>query len=149
TFTASVTPAPDRGTVRFTSDGLVIAGCSAVSLAGISGQASCSTSFSQAGARSLLATYSGDAYYTGSTSAPLAQVVQSAPGGPGPPGGGSAPRALRLTHLRLRHVHGRLQLLVVLSEKATITATFRRRVAGRLVVRHVPAAGAARPALPH
>jgi len=82
TLTATVTPvnspAP-TGTVAFTSNGASISGCSAVTLSA-SGVATCTTSFATAGTDSLVATYSGDANYTGSTSNTVSQVVNGGTG---------------------------------------------------------------------
>ena len=68
TFTAAVSPVPDSGTVSFTDGGVAIAGCGAVSVNEASGQASCRTTYGQAGTHSIVASYSGDPYYAGSNS---------------------------------------------------------------------------------
>jgi hypothetical protein len=77
TLTATVTPvnspAP-TGTVSFTSNGVSISGCSAVTLSS-AGKATCSTSFATAATYSLQAVYSGDSNYSGSTSNTVSQVV--------------------------------------------------------------------------
>jgi hypothetical protein len=82
TLTATVkpvnSPAP-TGTVAFTSNGASISACSAVALNG-SGVATCTTSFATAGTLSLVATYSGDNNYTGSTSNTVSQVVNGGTG---------------------------------------------------------------------
>ena len=79
TLTATVTPvnspAP-TGTVAFTSNGAAISGCTAVAV-NASGVAVCTTSFATAATFSLVATYSGDNNYTGSTSNTVSQVVNS------------------------------------------------------------------------
>ena len=77
TFIATVTPVPDSGTVDFTDDGLPIAGCAAVAVSGASGQAGCATSYTQSAIHSIVATYSGDPYYAGSSSATLNQLVSA------------------------------------------------------------------------
>lgn len=66
TFTATVGPAPDGGTVAFTNNGMAIAGCGAVRVSPVSGQATCTTSFKFPGLRSIVATYSGDFNFTSS-----------------------------------------------------------------------------------
>ena len=74
TFTATVTPVPTGGTVTFTDGGDAIPGCGPGEPDG-SGQATCVTTYTEVGAHAIVASYSGDADSTGSTSAPLAQVV--------------------------------------------------------------------------
>ncbi|MGA3214002.1 MAG: choice-of-anchor tandem repeat GloVer-containing protein, partial [Terriglobales bacterium] len=96
TFTATVTPEAESvagkraghsslrswaaaiptGTVAFTSNGTIITGCSAVTLA--SEVATCTTSGLPGGTDSIVATYSGDTNYAGSASSSLAQVVEMA-----------------------------------------------------------------------
>ena len=73
TFTATVAPTPDGATVSFADGSTVITGCGAVTV--VSGQATCSTTFSTAGAHSITATYSGDALFAGSVSAVVSQTV--------------------------------------------------------------------------
>jgi Bacterial Ig-like domain (group 3) len=68
TFTATVTPAPDGGTVAFDDGASAIAGCGAVNLAG--GSATCQTSSLPVGFDQVAAVYSGDANYQGSSSSP-------------------------------------------------------------------------------
>jgi hypothetical protein len=75
TFTVTVAPAPDGGTVSVSSDGSPI--CTVAVIAGV---ATCPTSFSTANSYSIVATYNGDPDFDPSTSSPpLSQVVQSAP----------------------------------------------------------------------
>lgn len=80
TFTATVTPvnspAP-TGTVAFTADTVAIKGCTAVKLSN-TGIAKCTTAGLKAGSHSIVATYSGDSNYLGSTSSALSQVVNKA-----------------------------------------------------------------------
>jgi sugar lactone lactonase YvrE len=73
TFTAAVSPAAATGTVRFL-DGATTIG--AVALNG--GSAALATAALAVGSHAITAVYSGDAMYAGSTSAPLAQVVNKA-----------------------------------------------------------------------
>ncbi len=81
TFTATVkatAPASGTrtGTVDFQDGGVDIAGCGAQAVAA-AGTASCTTNALVAGSHSITATYSGDANFVTSTSAPLAQTVMS------------------------------------------------------------------------
>ncbi len=76
TFTATVSPAPDGGTVGFTDNGATLTGCGASPLN--AGKATCKVTYSSAGSHSIVATYSGDANYLSSTSTALTQVVNGA-----------------------------------------------------------------------
>jgi outer membrane protein assembly factor BamB len=79
-YTAAVSPAPDSGYVTFTEDGLPIPGCEALHVdAATGGAANCPTSYAQAGAETILASYSGDPYYTASSSAPLGELITLPP----------------------------------------------------------------------
>jgi sugar lactone lactonase YvrE len=71
TFSASVAPGTPTGTVQFL-DGAAVLGTGALS----NGSASFTTSSLTQGAHSITAVYSGDATYTGSTSAVLPQSVK-------------------------------------------------------------------------
>lgn len=87
TYTATVTPAPDGGTVAF-DDGAgnpATAQCSAQSVVG--GKATCTVSYSATGDYSAKATYSGDGNgFVGSTTAASAKVtVKAHPPVPPPP----------------------------------------------------------------
>jgi len=77
TFTARVTGNAPTGTVRFTSDGTAIAGCTAVPLTGTGDTrtAACTASRLTAGSHQVLAAYSGDARNAAATSAALIQTV--------------------------------------------------------------------------
>jgi Bacterial Ig-like domain (group 3) len=77
TFTASVTGNGPTGTLNFTDGGTTISGCGAVALtgAGNTRTAACSTSGLSAGTHSIVASYGGDAANTSSTSAPVSQLV--------------------------------------------------------------------------
>jgi hypothetical protein len=77
TFTATVSPAPDGGTVSFANNGKTIAGCSSVAVTG--GNATCSVTFHRRGNHLITATYSGDANYAASTGS-LTQKVIKRPG---------------------------------------------------------------------
>jgi len=137
TLTATVSPIPDAGTVAFTDGGATIAGCGTVGVNIASGQATCTTMFSAPGQHSILAAYSGDAYYSGS-SASLSQDVTSSPPSPGgsSPGPGAAPTVvLLISHLRAGVVRRKLRLSLVLSAPAKVTIVLSRTLSGRLVGR--------------
>ncbi len=80
TFTAMVTPmfagsASPSGTVKFTDNGVTIAGCASVTLTG--GQAQCATASLALGAHTILATYSGDTNFVGSNGSTPQTVNQA------------------------------------------------------------------------
>ena len=77
TFTASVTGNAPTGSVRFTSDGVAIAGCTAVALAGSGNTrtAACTTSSLTLGGHAIVSAYGGDANNAAATSTPLTQFV--------------------------------------------------------------------------
>ena len=77
TFTATVTGNAPTGTVRFTSDGAAISGCTAVALTGSGNTrtAACTTSSLSAGGHSIRAAYSGDVKNAAATSPALLQFV--------------------------------------------------------------------------
>jgi hypothetical protein len=77
-LTATVSPTPDGGTVSFSSNGSGIASCQNVAVT--AGAASCSTPFNNNGVYSIVATYSGDTYFSGSTSNTVEQDVQTSTG---------------------------------------------------------------------
>jgi Bacterial Ig-like domain (group 3)/FG-GAP repeat len=64
TFTATVTPTPDGGTVAFTDNGQTVSSCANVTLT--NGVANCTIDFSAGGDYGLVATYSGDSAYASS-----------------------------------------------------------------------------------
>ena len=74
TFTATVTPAPNGGTVAFTDNGTTIPGCNAQPLNG-AGVATCAETYGSPDSHNVLAVYSGTATYATSTSPALTQVV--------------------------------------------------------------------------
>lgn len=82
TFTASLTgtgiaftPISPSGTVKFTTGGTTIAGCSAVAISAATGKASCSTSALTQGANAIAATYSGDTSFTAAAPATATETV--------------------------------------------------------------------------
>ncbi len=83
TFTATVTGVAPTGSVAFTNGGATITGCGAATLSG-SGNArtaTCVTSALVQGARSIVATYGGNAGNLTSFSTTLTQTVNAAPPG--------------------------------------------------------------------
>ena len=78
TYTATVSPVPDGGTVGFTDGGTTISGCGSVAVSTTTGKATCSVIYSAAGTHTIVATYSGDPKFASSTSAPLSQTVKAA-----------------------------------------------------------------------
>jgi hypothetical protein len=61
TYTATVSPHPDGGTVKFTGrGGQTIAGCRSVAVSTSTGKAKCSTIYHTTGSRPIKATYLGD-----------------------------------------------------------------------------------------
>ncbi|MDR7361038.1 pullulanase X25 domain-containing protein [Nocardioides marmoribigeumensis] len=74
TYTATVSPEPGGGTVDFTDGGTSIDGCGAVAV-GTTGTATCETTYSAVGTRTIAATYSGDDASASSASGPLSQQV--------------------------------------------------------------------------
>jgi hypothetical protein len=72
TYTATVSPAPDGGTVDVTANGTALPGCAAVAVR--SGVATCVAAYAP-GSYTVIAAYSGDASYPASSSPPVAQTV--------------------------------------------------------------------------
>jgi hypothetical protein len=91
-LTASVTGAgAPTGTVAFSDGAGVISGCDSAALTqptATTATATCTTSFSAAGAHKITASYSGDTNYDSSTSG-MRMVLVSAPVIPPPPGSGT------------------------------------------------------------
>ena len=83
TLTATVTGTLPTGNVAFRDGGNNISGCSAVALtgAGNSKTAACTTNALPQGTRSVTAVYAGDAGNTTSTSPVMSQIVNAAGGG--------------------------------------------------------------------
>jgi hypothetical protein len=76
TFTATVSPVPDGGTMGFTDGGSPIAGCTAQAVNTTTGKATCSVTYAVAGSHSIAAAYAGTASYIASLSPTLVQTVQ-------------------------------------------------------------------------
>ena len=79
TFTATVSGTVPSGSVRFTDNGVALAGCSAVNLTGSGNarSASCSINALTTGSHGIAAAYAGDAGNLASTSAGLTQIVNA------------------------------------------------------------------------
>ena len=75
TYTASVAPNDGGGTVSFTDNGTAISGCQSLALT--AGHATCSQTYAFTAAHSIVATYSGDAGFAGSSSTALNQAVNA------------------------------------------------------------------------
>jgi Bacterial Ig-like domain (group 3)/Pentapeptide repeats (8 copies)/IPT/TIG domain len=79
TYTATVSPVPDGGTVAF-YDGAnttPISGCGAVQVSTVTGVAKCKTTPGTAGAHNITAKFSGTGTFAASTAAAVTQVVAS------------------------------------------------------------------------
>jgi YVTN family beta-propeller protein len=74
TYTATVSPAPDSGTVAFTDGTTPVTGCAAQPVDS-TGTATCQLTYTAVGSHPITAAYSGDATYAASTSAALTQQV--------------------------------------------------------------------------
>jgi outer membrane protein assembly factor BamB len=122
-LTAAVTPAPDAGTVAFTVGSAPLAGCAAVAVDPSSGRAGCRATLS-GGEHSIVATYSGDAFFGPSSSPALVQVVRG-------PSATARPRlsGARLGSRRVRAGHT-TRLRFRLSRRARVTVTVSRSRAG-------------------
>jgi Bacterial Ig-like domain (group 3) len=79
TFTATVSPAPDSGTVTFEDGAGTLLGCAAVAVDVTTGGATCVTSFSTSGAHAITADFSGslDGAFTASAAAALSVTVKA------------------------------------------------------------------------
>ncbi|GEM_PF-2868181 len=78
TFTATVTPGPGAGTVQFTDNGLPIAACSALPFITSTSAVTCRLSYDAPGLHDVVATYSGDSFFSGSSSNSFGEVVEAA-----------------------------------------------------------------------
>ncbi len=75
TYTATVSPTDGGGTVSFTDNGNPVSGCQSLALTG--GQATCPQTYTFGGNHSVVAAYSGDTSFNGSSSPALTQVVNA------------------------------------------------------------------------
>jgi hypothetical protein len=79
TYTATVSPVPDGGTVTFTDGTTTIAGCGAQPVDTSTGQATCQTTPGTTGAHNIAAAFNGSGSFAASTPATVTQVVTSTP----------------------------------------------------------------------
>ena len=77
TYTATVSPVPDGGTVAFSDDGAPIAGCGAQQVDTSTGTATCPEPFNTTGPHPITASYSGDQNFTASTGSLTETVGQA------------------------------------------------------------------------
>lgn len=78
TYTATVSPAPDGGTVEFEDGGVAIAGCEAQAVDSLSGVATCQLTYGTPGTHAIGAVFSGStdtSYAPSSTSSPATFIV--------------------------------------------------------------------------
>jgi outer membrane protein assembly factor BamB len=122
TLSATVTPAPDAGTVAFTSGGAPVGGCAAVAVSPTTGVATCRATLT-AGTHVLEASYGGDAYFAPSSSGTLSEMVR--------------PPAPALSHVRVapRRATARrgITLRLTLSEAAQLHVEIHHLQSGRRV----------------
>ena len=87
TYTATVSPSPNGGTIAFKDNGTVISNCGSKAASG--GTATCITTYGAAGSHTITASYTGTSAYADSSATPLTQVVKAKPatggGGSNPP----------------------------------------------------------------
>ena len=81
TYTATVSPTDNSGTVSFADNGAVLAACESAPV-DANGQATCAQTYTSAGPHSIVAAFSGDAAFAGSASNPLVQQVNAAAAAP-------------------------------------------------------------------
>jgi hypothetical protein len=80
TYTATVSPTPDGGTVAFSDNGTAISTCQTQAVNVTTGQATCAVTYSSAGSHPITAVYGGDTNFAASpTSNTVTQVVNAAP----------------------------------------------------------------------
>jgi len=75
TYTATVSPVPDGGTIAFSDGASGISGCAAQPVNTTTGVATCAVTYQSAGSHPITAVYSGDTNYPTSTSPTLTQTV--------------------------------------------------------------------------
>jgi hypothetical protein len=81
TYSATVSPVPDAGTVDFEDGGVAIAGCTAEDVNTATGLATCVVTYTTTSGspHSISATYSGDATFPTSTSSTRSEIVNTGP----------------------------------------------------------------------
>lgn len=126
TFTATVAPDPDGGTISFSDGGMAIPGCTGISISA-SGSVTCTTSFTRMGRYGIWAAYSGDAFFGGSAGA-LSESIK--------------PNIPTLSHLAVRVHRRKLRLSLTLSRPAQVLIVVAKLVPGH-VTRRGCRAGAA------
>ncbi|MHB1962118.1 MAG: Ig-like domain repeat protein, partial [Acidimicrobiales bacterium] len=77
TYTATVAPVPDGGTVAFYDNGSVVSACAAQAVDTSTGKATCTLTYSSSGSHAIEAAYSGDASFAASTSPELIETVSA------------------------------------------------------------------------
>jgi hypothetical protein len=77
TYTATVSPLPGGGTMKFTSDGKAITGCTSKAVNNTTGKATCKVTYTTAGSFKIKAAYSGDGAFARSTSKALTETVNT------------------------------------------------------------------------
>jgi Bacterial Ig-like domain (group 3)/IPT/TIG domain len=75
TFTTTVSPTPNGGTISFYDNAVPIASCQNVAVNTATGQATCTVTYGSVGSHPITAIYSGNFYYLASTSSVLTQNV--------------------------------------------------------------------------
>jgi sugar lactone lactonase YvrE len=75
TYRARVSLVPNGGSVSFSDDGSTPSGCGSVVVSAGTGEATCTVTYDGAGQHTITASYSGNAIYGPSSSAPFSQVV--------------------------------------------------------------------------
>jgi Bacterial Ig-like domain (group 3) len=77
TYTATVSPKPGGGTVRFTDNGKTISGCGAVAVSSSTGKATCKITYRAKGTHTIGAAYSGNATFGQSAASTLKETVKA------------------------------------------------------------------------
>lgn len=77
TYTATVSPKPGGGTVKFTDSGKTITGCGSVAVSSSTGKATCKITYKSKGTHTIGAVYSGNATFGQSTASTLKETVKT------------------------------------------------------------------------
>jgi hypothetical protein len=78
TYTATVSPVPDGGTMAFKDNGAAITDCASQPVDTTTGAATCRVTYTDPATHPITATYSGNFTYAGAVSSPLSEVVNKA-----------------------------------------------------------------------